>query len=95
VRECTYEDAELENEADCEFAIVGPDAGPLDFGRINIVLDLGGEQEPIAGVADAEQCADLFQWYPVGSHRIALCPAACDLFHADAGGFLVRFGCYL
>ncbi|MBI4705052.1 MAG: VWA domain-containing protein [Deltaproteobacteria bacterium] len=83
----------------CEYAIPKPEAGALDFGKVNVVYTPGGgEPGVLPKVGGPDACGESTKgWYydqPNGPTKVILCPAACDQVKADKKGRVdLVFGC--
>lgn len=84
----------------CEVAIPMPSTGTIDYGKVNVILSGGGQDETIFNVADAAACGPDGWYYddPAAPTKVILCPASCDaagvLFEAhDDAHVDVMFGC--
>jgi hypothetical protein len=88
----------------CEFLIPAGEKGALDFGKVNVRARAGGRDELLGYVGSADRCgADKPGWHydvtpapGVTPTRVVLCPAACQMFQAQAQARVeveLRFGC--
>jgi hypothetical protein len=85
----------------CDYAIPAPQAGAIDFDRVNVRTTVAGASE-LLYVGAPDRCpADRGGWYyePAPSAttrpaRLVLCPASCALLRADpAARVQLEFGC--
>ncbi len=82
----------------CEFVIPDPIEQNLDFDKVNVDIELGGETTPIPKVEGVEGCAEVDDgWYyddEDAPSQILLCPMTCDSVQGDeSAGIDVKFGC--
>ena len=88
------DDAELP----CEFLIPEPDGMDIDFGKVNVELDINNNPEAIPKVDDLAGCDDVVDgWYYDDNNdpqMIHLCPDTCAKVQGNEGaGIDVKFGC--
>jgi hypothetical protein len=71
----------------CALQVPSPDAAPVDFAKMNLILRVGGARVVVFDhVADAAACARLQAWhYDDASYpaQLVLCPEACSLAGSD------------
>ncbi len=88
------DDAELP----CEFLIPEPDGMDIDFGKVNVELDVDNNPVEIPKVDDLAGCDDVVDgWYYDDNDNpemINLCPDTCAKVQGDENaGIDVKFGC--
>jgi hypothetical protein len=85
----------------CELAIPPPQAGPLDFDKVNLRYTGGGTVSDVLYVGQAARCdPGMGGWYydvdpKMGTPtKVLVCPATCDRFKGDpAARVELVFGC--
>lgn len=82
----------------CEFDIPQPEAGTLDYAKVNVVhRDKDGAQTVYGKVASEQACGADGGWYyddDKQPSKVLLCQSTCDAVQADSQGEIeVIFGC--
>jgi hypothetical protein len=86
----------------CDYGIPRPQAGALDFDKVNVRTTSAGATQELGNVAAADRCSpDKGGWYydPAPANgtaptRLVLCPQSCDRLRGDANARVeVVFGC--
>ncbi len=87
-----------EAELPCEFLIPEPDGMDIDYGKVNVELDIDNNPTEIPKVDDLAGCDDVVDgWYYDDNDNpemINLCPDTCAKVQGDEdAGIDVKFGC--
>jgi hypothetical protein len=85
----------------CEYTIPAPQAGTIDFTKVNVRTDSQGQAQDLGNVASADRCTDRGGWYydpPPGMGnmpaRLVLCPSTCAKLRGDPAARVdLLFGC--